>query len=297
MEFHVEQNKILIPDNTYFSAEKTLTCGQIFRYRKAENAADCESVWEVLSADQRARIYERGRESVIECSDPDYFINYFDLTEEYAGIESEVLRRAGSGREADFMRRAVGFGRGIRILRQDFFETVIGFIISANNNIKRIQGIVERLCAAAGKDTGGFFAFPAVGTLAISDEKFYNSIGAGYRSRYIGRAAALLQAANPADPRALNPDGLRRMNPSDAARLLLELPGVGPKVADCILLFACRNTAAFPVDTWIAQCYGAYFEDGATDRKYIRARLAERFGGVSGFAQQYMFHYHRTFNN
>lgn len=293
MKYFVEPNRILIPDNAYFSAEKTLACGQVFRYKKipALSGGDPNgglSAWQVISAGRRAVITERGRETAIECADAGYFIDYFDLRENYETIEREVLRRAGSGPAGDFMRRAAEFGRGVRILRQDFCETAIGFIISANNNIKRIQGIIERLCAAAGvlktDAFGDYFAFPALDTLAVSGEKLYTDIGAGYRSRYIGAAAALLNSRSPENPAE------SFGNPAE----LQELPGVGPKVADCIALFALRQTGAFPVDTWIAQAYNTYFGRAETDRKIIRARLTEQFGGVSGFAQQYMFHYYRT---
>ena len=172
------------------------------------------------------------------------------------------------------------FGKGIRLLRQDFFETIISFIISANNNIPRIKGIIERLCTLAGDKKDGYYAFPTPQRLSLVSEKSLRDIGAGFRDKYIFRTTQIITST----------DILKRIASSDteqARKLLLTLPGVGPKVADCILLFGLRRFDCFPVDTWMMK--RCKTDELDTPQK-VRDYYLNRYGEYAGPAQQYIFY-------
>jgi N-glycosylase/DNA lyase len=165
---------------------------------------------------------------------------------------------------------------------------LISFIISANNNIPRIRMIIERLCEAVGKSiAGGFHAFPTAEEMKDLDEEFYSRIGAGYRASYLVKTVkAINEGFDLSAPYS--------METEDAHRYLLGLCGVGPKVADCILLFAYAKGDVFPVDTWIKKSAKAYFKIESDDITKIRKELISLFHGDSGVVQQYIYYYIRN---
>ena len=187
---------------------------------------------------------------------------------------------------SSFLRSAIDYGKGIRILRQDLVETIFSFIISANNNIKRIQSIIERLCAKYGVKTTNGYAFPTVEALAKATETELKLLGTGYRASYIINTAKALQQ--------MELFNLSNMPSKQAREVLLTLYGVGPKVADCILLFGLNKGDVFPVDTWIKKVYHNYFEKGHADNK-IADYLVSLFGDDSGLCQQYLFYFERKY--
>lgn len=186
------------------------------------------------------------------------------------------------------LREAAQCCAGLRILRQEPFETIITFILSANNNIARIRGIIKKLCELAGEPIApGGFAFPTPQALALQSEEALRACGAGYRARYVLEAAR--KVAEGYD--------LERFYGIDyaAARAeLCELSGVGPKVADCILLFAYQKREAFPADVWIRRMLGELYGFAPKNDKEILQFASEHFGEYGGLAQQYLFHYMRT---
>ncbi|MEG2014375.1 MAG: hypothetical protein RR086_01455, partial [Clostridia bacterium] len=184
------------------------------------------------------------------------------------------------------MNDSVAFGRGIRILNQDLTEMIFSFIISANNNIKRIQSIIERICAKLGKATPYGYAFPTVEALASVTPREYEELGCGYRAKYIYKTAQ--------DLLNFDVNQLRHMDTSTARARLLNFMGVGPKVADCILLFGLHRSDTFPVDTWIKKVYHNYFETGLADNK-ISEYFLDTFGQDAGYAQQYLFYFQRKY--
>lgn len=161
--------------------------------------------------------------------------------------------------------------------RNDF-----SFIISANNNIKRIQLIIGRICEALGEKTPFGYAFPSVKKLAeVSSPDFYFRLGAGYRAPYIYETANALKEG-------FELDRLKELDSVKARKALLDLKGVGAKVADCIMLFGLNRFDVFPVDTWVKKVYHRYFETGLKDSE-ISTFFVDTFGDLSGFAQQYLF--------
>lgn len=168
-------------------------------------------------------------------------------------------------------------GRGIRILRQDLWEMIVSFMISQNNNIKRISGSIEKFCETAGLlcKGGEGYRFPKPGEvdLSIFDDK---SLGFGYRAPFLKEIYEYAQN----NPKWL--ENLKEMNYSDAYKCLLERKGIGPKVANCICLFGLHHVEAFPIDTHVRQLLDKYYPDGFNH---------EYFSGVSGIIQQFLFYY------
>lgn len=265
----MDNNDIIIKDTRDFDIRQTLDCGQIFRYSEIG-----DNVFEVFSTDKRCVVVQDDGVT-IKSDDKEYWHRFFDLDNDYGEIKRALVGKP-------FMKEAVGYGHGIRILNQDPYEMLVSFIVSANNHIPRIKGILSRMCDGLGKDMGGYRAFPTPEAMAAKDEKYYASIGAGYRASYLSETARAV-----AD--GFDLDKPRTMSGDEANRYLCTLKGVGPKVADCILLFAYRKSDVFPVDTWIRKVYADMTGDGDATNKEIRKYLVSTYGELSGYAQQYLF--------
>lgn len=253
-----------------FDIEQTLECGQVFRFVKEDGA------YRILAKDHIAIVRDAGEEYVIECDNKAFFIHYFDFETDYESIQNEVY-------EKGFLGEAIEFGKGIHILRQEPVEAIFSFIISQNNHIPRIKGIIERICNSLGEDKGGYHAFPSVEALASVGEEFYKSIGAGYRASYLDRVAKALLNENVQDWDKLDTTSLRAK--------LMSLHGVGRKVADCALLFGFNRFDVFPVDTWIKKVFADEFA-GATAEQ-MSVLLVKKYGKYAGFVQQWVFYYKR----
>lgn len=276
MDIQKTDGGLLLTNVDCFNPKDILECGQIFRFEKSDNEN-----YRVFSLDKCALVERVAQGYFINTDEPDYFFNFFDLERNYDEICKELTKKF------DVMKQAVNFGRGIRILKQNLEEMIFSFIISANNNIKRIQLIIGRLCEALGEKTPYGYAFPTVKKLAgVTSPDFYFRLGAGYRAPYIYQTANML-----AD--GFDLDALCAADSNTARKLLLSLKGIGPKVADCIMLFGLNRFDVFPVDTWVKKVYHRYFETGLKDNE-ISTFFVETFGALSGFAQQYLFYYLRT---
>lgn len=259
-----------IADAECFSLADTLECGQMFRF-----AADGDgySVW---SKDKYCRARQRGEEITVETDDPDYFADYFALDVDYGALYAKL-------RAFPELTEAADASRGVRLLRQDPFEMIISFIISANNNIPRIKGIISRICEAAGRRIPSGHAFPTREELCALTTEDFARLGAGYRAPYLYEAARTVTDGFIADVKA--------SDTASAMKKLLGVKGVGPKVADCIMLFGLGRGDTFPVDTWMEQALGT---DELDTNAKIRAHYLARYGGLSGLAQQYIYHYNRN---
>ena len=227
--------------------------------------------------------------SCTEAEFSEFWENYFDLGTDYGAI-----RRSVNPKDA-FLSSAVRFGYGIRILRQDLWETIISFLISQNNNITRIRRSIEALCARYGKPcapavlpaamTGSpsdtpapkVHAFPTPEAI-LAEPDSLSELGLGYRDKYILRMAQ--RCAGPSGREWLQ--RLQESSYEDALRLLLAEYGIGKKVADCICLFGLHHVEAFPIDTHVRQILAACYPDGFP---------FDRYDGFAGILQQYMFYY------
>ncbi len=274
-------NSIIKFSSEYFSVKDTLECGQVFRFSAYKNG------YKICTLDKCAFVYNEGDFAVIEClkEDEDYFYNYFDLARDYQTIFNNA-----TSENIDILTKASMAGKGIRLLNQNLVETLFSFIVSQNNNIPRIKGIIEKLCRNLGEKKcflgEEYFAFPTAEKMALMDEAFYKSIGLGYRAEYIRRLAKDIN------------DGFdiyqfSALGTEDIKRNLTKIYGVGKKVADCVTLFGFRRGDSFPVDTWIEKVYHEDFKGEEKSPEKISKILVERFKENSGYYQQYLFHYKR----
>lgn len=272
MKITKESNKITILNTQDFDVIQTLNCGQIFRYVIDGNTAL------VYSLDKCARL-SWGKDKIeIISDDIDYFYHFFDLDRDYTQIKN-VLRKD------EFLKSAVDYGAGIRILNNDVYEILISFIISANNNIKRIKNSIEYLCAHFGKDMGTYHAFPTLDEMKRVSISDYRKAGLGYRAEQMYETVQRLSLEDIARIKILPKD--------QQFKFLTSLKGVGEKVANCIMLFGLGVKDVFPVDTWINKVYNNLTNTNTTDRKKITHELTNRYKDLSGFAQQYFFYYYR----
>ena len=260
---------ILVEDLSSFDVKQTLECGQTFRFKVRDFG------YTVYSSDQKADIYCQNDSIKIFTNNKKYFINYFDFCTNYARIKSSL--------EANpIMKNALNYGSGIRILRSDPLEMIISFIISQNNNIPRIKGIIEKICQGYGEERGDYFTFPTLEKLKEIPLEFFREIGCGYRDKYLFDSISKLS-----EEFISKISGL----PTEDARVeLMKLKGVGRKVADCILLFGFRKTDVFPTDTWVVKCYNTLYNLQETNAVKISNHFVNMFGDLSGFAQQYLFY-------
>ena len=266
------KDEIIISDEEFFDVRSTLYCGQVFRFTE-ENG-----IFKVYSKDKMA-IVENNDICTIK-GDVDYFYDYFDLGIDYKVLAEKII-------DKPLIRQGLEKGKGIHLLKQDPYETLISFIISANNHIPRIKGIINRLCEAIGEEKNGYHAFPTPYEMARKSVDFYHDLGAGYRDEY------LLDAAKKVANGDIDIYSLYDLKTPDAAKELMKIKGIGPKVADCILLFAYGKQDVFPVDTWIKKVY-LELTGKIDDQKKIREYMLNTYGDLSGLAQQYLFYGVRT---
>ncbi|MDR2771186.1 MAG: hypothetical protein LBB57_04015 [Clostridiales Family XIII bacterium] len=282
--------RIVFRDVRDFSARQTFECGQAFRWKRAQDggytgaaggrAADIAFA-PAPGTPCAGEIVIRPLGGAGE-DDRSFWANYLDLGRDYGAVKRAL------GADDAVMARAVAQGAGIRILRQEPWETLISFILSQNNHIPRIKACVERLCKHFGAPIGGvggaFFAFPGIDALAALSAADLAPCGLGYRAKYVIETARCVSAAGG----AAWLEGLRDVPFAEAERALLSLCGVGPKVAACVLLFGLGRTEGFPVDVWVARAMRELY---GVERKDAAAYAAAHFGDHAGIAQQYLFYY------
>lgn len=256
--YSVLENMITVP-SAEFNVESTIECGQFFRYEKTECG------YKVESSDKTCIVTQSGDEVRMVTSDVGFFVNFFDLDRDVSKLQRSLWR-------FEELRPAIEKAGALHILRQPLFETIITFIISAFNNIPRIKGIIKRMCAT-------LEGFPTPEKLAEVDVRQLESIGLGYRASYVKRTAEVCATT----------DVLRRVNGArteDAIKMLMELSGVGQKVADCIALFSLSKLEVVPVDVRI---FKSERQDKESEMQ-VRNRLMSRYGEYAGYAQQLIYY-------
>lgn len=249
-----------------FDLAATLDCGQAFRWEPLTDGG-----WQGIVGSRQLTLRQDGGGILLCGADKaDYFSlwkDYFDLDRDYG----EVIRAVSADER---LARAAAAGSGIRILRQQPWETLCSFIISQNNNIPRIKGIISRLCGLFGEKCGTGYTFPSAERLAECSEEELAPLRAGFRAGYISDAARKVSSGE------VDLKGLSAL-PMDAAReRLMTVRGVGPKVADCTLLFGLGFIEAFPQDVWIKRVMAESFN----------GRLPDCALPYAGIAQQYLFY-------
>ncbi|MBQ2932759.1 MAG: DNA-3-methyladenine glycosylase 2 family protein [Clostridia bacterium] len=267
----------------HFSLEQTFDCGQCFRFEKDENG-----VFYGVVANNAVKAYYHTPETIcLESSnpDPDFWNNYLNFSCNYADVEKQLSNDKK-------LLPCIKAGQGIRILRQDLWETIVSFIISANNNIPRIKKIINKLCELYGEkiefDSKVFFGFPSAETLAKLELSDLSEIRAGFRDKYI------LDAAKKVVSKEVDLERLPNLENTAAKAELMKIKGVGTKVADCILLFSLGRHNVFPLDVWtkriLTELYGV-------EEKAMPDFVEKTYGNNAGIAQQYLYYYYAIEKN
>lgn len=278
MKIMKNENSMKIDGLSHFSLADCLMCGQAFRWKPCGDGFVGVALGQAVFAEQQGETLLLT--GVAEGRMP-AFIRYFDLERDYGAIKALYAHD-------EYIRQGMAYSPGMRVLRQPPFETLISFIISANNNVKRISGIIDAICRRFGDPVGdGCFDFPPPQQMASLTEAELKQCGAGYRARYISETARMVADGFDLDALAERPF-------EEARQELTKLPGVGQKVADCIALYGMGFTQSFPADVWMRRVLcGMYGYRGKND-KDMRAFVDDRFGEYAGIAQQYLFHYARN---
>ena len=267
-------------ESEHFSIPQICESGQCFRLDPVS-----EDTYELLAGDRYLKISVQSAadeggagKTVLHCSEAEYegyWKEYFDLSVSYA----DYIARIDDSDE--YLKTAAGAGRGIRILKQDIWEMIVTFIISQQNNIPRIKGLIQVLCGRYGRqkktpEGRTYAAFPGFVELAGAKEEDLRKLKFGYRSKYICGAARMAAEGQ------IDLAALESMDYEHARAELMRLPGIGSKVADCICLFALHQMDAFPVDTHIRKALELHYPNGFP---------FERYQGCAGVMQQYIFYH------
>ncbi len=263
----------------------TLSSGQAFRW------AERDGWWEGVAAGRGARLRQtpRGIEAETTAAAPDW-----NWLAGYLQVDVNLPAVTASFPDDEPMRRARASCRGLRLLRQDPWECLASFILSSSKQIVQIRQIVAALCDRYGAEIPSFDprrparAFPAFERVAGLPESELRGCKMGFRAPYLQATARRLAEGT------LNLESLRRFSCAEARAALLELPGVGPKIADCVLLFGYGFPEAFPVDVWVRKALlQLYFPRRRPNPKRLDRFIRTYFGPHSGYAQQYLFHHIR----
>lgn len=251
-----------------FRLTATLDCGQAFRWREKPDGK-----WEGVAGGRYLQLEQRGEDILLLGAgeaDLPFWREYFDLDRDYAALWERFRRNPT-------LRKALDCCSGVRLLRQQPWETLCTFILSANNNIPRIKGIVERLCDGWGEAVAGtdLRSFPSPRSLAGSKEEDLAPLRAGWRAEYI------LDAAQRVADGRLNLEEIGSLPTKKALERLQTVKGVGPKVAQCVLLFGYGRVECIPMDVWMKRVMEKYYPRGFPG--YLR-----EYGGI---AQQVLFSY------
>ena len=250
---------------------KTLDCGQAFRF------SESDGIWRGVAMGRAITLTQEGNKITLFDVDEEEFNSlwrgYFDLDRDYEMIKSSVSSN-------EILKKATDFSDGIHILRQEPWEAVCSFIISANNNIPRIKGIISRLCENFGKQVAdGLFTFPSAERIAALTLDDLAVIKSGFRAKYI------LDAAQKFSRNQIDVEALYTLSIDEARNALMTIKGIGPKVADCALLFGWGRVECFPVDVWIRRAMNHFFGENGLPSEAVE---------YAGIVQQYLFYWART---
>lgn len=266
-----------------FNLEQTLECGQCFNF---ERLADGSYV--VIAQGKALHVRQIKNELFFENASKEdvekIWVPYFDLNNDYGKIKKSIIKADNN------LKPIIDEYYGIHILKQDFVETLISFIISQNKNITNIKQIVRRTCETYGKKAGivggkQYYAFPTMKALKGISEHDFRELRTGFRAPYLRDAVDKLLSKD------IDENELRNMSYEQAKEKLISIKGVGDKVANCVLLFGLGFTNAFPVDVWIKRIMEDLYFHEDTNKSIIEDFGKEKFGNYGGFAQQYLFIY------
>lgn len=284
-EINVHGSCIVVKDVKDFDLEHIFECGQCFRWFKEDDGS--------YTGTALGRVLNVGRygdDLILKNTDENEFktlwYDYFDLARDYGEIKKNLSND-------NVLREAIKFGEGIRLLRQDEWEILISFIISSNNRIPMIKKAIDLISERWGKPISYngriYHAFPSPEELSIASIEDLERCSTGFRAKYIKNTTELVIS------KYTDLYSLKNIGYAKARDELMKLPGVGPKVSDCILLFSMGYYEAFPVDVWIKRIMQYFYLAPDVSLKKIEEYAQDRFKELAGFAQEYLFYYARSF--
>ena len=286
----MQEQEYILKNANSFELKDIFDCGQCFRWNE-ELDKSYTGIFKgnVLNVKKIGNdVYFKG---ICKNNIKDVVEDYFDLNRNYEKIKNTLSKID------DNMKNSVNYGSGIRILNQDLWETIISFIISANNNIPRIKGIIERLSKKYGTkiiwNSQEYYTFPTINQLKNVTVEEYRQLGLGFRDIRLFETTQMILKNE------VNLEKLYQEKNTNIVRdELLKLSGVGPKVADCILLFSdLKRFDVFPIDVWVRRVMNDLYLKEADETKVSKKKIEnlakEKFGNLSGLAQQYLFYWRR----
>ncbi len=286
----MKEQKYVLKNVDSFELKDIFDCGQCFRWNIEEDGSYTgifgNNVLNVKKEDNEVTF-----EGICEGDIKKTVEYYFDLNRDYKQIKKRLSKID------DNIKTSIEYGKGIRILNQDLWETIISFIISANNNIPRIKGIIERLSKKYGNEINykgkKYYTFPTAKQLENVGVEDYRGLGLGFRDIRLYETTKMLL------DKKVDLEKLKENeNTVEVREELLTLSGVGPKVADCILLFSdLKRFEVFPIDVWVRRVMNDLYikqeDENKVSKKQIENLAKEKFGGLAGLAQQYLFYWRR----
>ncbi len=281
MEYKFEDNTIILYNPESFDIGQILECGQCFRFFKME-----DNKYRIIA--MKKLLYIEQLDNIVKfypCTEEDFnniWIKYFDLNRNYTNIKNILS-------QDEIMKKAIEYAPGIRILNQEPWECLISFIISQNNRIPMIKQVVENISKKYGDFIQDeFFAFPTLEQLSKATEEELQECKSGFRAKYILNACDMINSGN------LFINNFANMETEEVRQNLMSIKGVGPKIADCVLLFSLSRSEVFPTDVWIKRIMQYfYFNKEEVNIKQIHNYAYKKFGDLAGIAQQYLFNYAR----
>lgn len=278
MNYYDNNGSLVIEGLKDFNIEEILECGQCFRFIKLDDLKySITALGRVLTAEQKGDSL-----TLYDCTAGEFeakWRHYFDMDRDYGAIKEKISYND------DIMRSAVNYAGGIRLLNQEPYECLLSFIISQNNNIPRIKGIIVAMSDKYGTDGN----FPTLGQLSDVTEDDLFALKMGFRNKYIYDAVHKLLAGE------VRLDTLIDMPCDEAREELKKIKGVGNKVADCVLLFSLGHREVFPIDVWVRRVVSELYFDGEEQSLNAIADFARnKWGELAGYAQQYLFYYARS---
>lgn len=286
----MKEQRYILKNQNSFELKDIFECGQCFRWNEQNDGSYTGVIKNAIIN------VKKEKENIIftgKCDEDikDIIEYYFDLNTDYEDIKQKLSNID------EYLRKSIEYGTGIRILNQDLWETIISFIISANNNIPRIKGIIERLSKKYGNEIEWngqkYYTFPTAEQLKDVTVEEYRKLGLGFRDiRLYETTKMILNKEVDLDKLRNNP------NTQEVREELLKLSGVGPKVADCILLFSdLKRFDVFPIDVWVRRVMNDLYikedDEAKVSKKKIEKLAEEKFGSLKGLAQQYLFYWRR----
>lgn len=284
--------KYVIENQDSFNITHIFECGQCFRWNRID-----ENTYIGVIKGAVIKVKQEGNKIIFTGNSEKNFkdtINYyFDLNTNYTEYKNKLSNIDG------FMEESIKFGDGIRILKQDLWECIISFIISANNNIPRIKKIIERISKEYGKEIefegNIYYEFPTPEELSKASIEDLRALGTGFRDKRIFNTTKMILE------KKVDLEKITKFETSKEMREeLLKLDGVGPKVADCILLFSLKRLDVFPIDVWVRRVMNDLYIHNEIEEKVNKQQLQklaeEKFGNLAGMAQQYLFYWKREEN-